>query len=75
MFGRSRVRSVEEVWALTVTGIYLAVCFFAGTDLSRFAYLGFPFILPVFLGELQQVRPTFGLLALIFGFPARMHSP
>jgi hypothetical protein len=56
--------------AAGVCALYLAVCFVAGSDLTRFAYMAFPFAMPLLLSALDEVPNDFGLLALLLGFPA-----
>jgi hypothetical protein len=59
-----------DTFAVILSVSYLVVCFVAGSDLTRFAYSAFPFLLPVLLREFDQVRVDLGLLALGLGLPA-----
>lgn len=40
--------------ALAAAGLYLAVCFFSGSDLTKFAFMSFPLVLPVILSFAAQ---------------------
>lgn len=35
--------------ALAAAGLYLSVCFFSGSDLTKFAFMSFPLVLPIIL--------------------------
>lgn len=56
--------------AVFMAGLYLGISFFAGTDLTRFAYTTFPWVLPVFLRAFAQAPPAVSALAFLLGLPA-----
>jgi hypothetical protein len=70
--GKPRIR--ERGWpftlAIVVCPLYFAVCFVAGSDLTRFAFLAFPLALPLLLVEFEEVSIQFAILALLLGLPA-----
>lgn len=67
-------RGDERRWTLTLATVlcplYFAVCFVAGSDLTRFAFMAFPFALPVLLTRFDEVLPQLAVLAFILGIPA-----
>jgi hypothetical protein len=67
---RLRERSWTVTFATALCPLYFAICFVAGSDLTKFAFMAFPFALPLLLMHLDEVSPTFGLLALLLGLPA-----
>jgi hypothetical protein len=70
--GKPRV--TERRWTLTFATVlcplYFAVCFIAGSDLTKFAFMAFPFALPILLRGLDEVSPDLAVLALLLGLPA-----
>jgi len=70
--GKPRIH--EHSWRLTfataLCPLYFAICFVAGSDLTKFALMAFPFALPILLAELEEVSAEFALLALLLGLPA-----
>ncbi len=64
----------ERQWAMTVAmalcPLYFAICFVAGSDLTKFSLMAFPFALPVLLTRFDEVSPKFAVLALLLGLPA-----
>lgn len=70
--GKPAIR--ERGWpftlAIVVCPLYFAICFVAGSDLTRFAFLAFPFALPLLLVEFDEVSTQFAVLALLLGLPA-----
>jgi hypothetical protein len=71
-FGKPAIE--ERDWAFrlaqAVSLVYLAVCFVAGSDLTKFAFMAFPFALPVLLVAFQEVSTDFAFLAFVLGLPA-----
>ena len=57
-------------FAMALCPLYLAICFVAGSDLTKFALMAFPFALPILLARLDEVSPKFAVLALLLGIPA-----
>jgi hypothetical protein len=66
--------AADSDWTLPFTAIlcalYLGVSFLAGTDLTRFAYMAFPFAMPLLLSALDDVPRDYGVLAVLLGLPA-----
>ena len=57
-------------FAATLCVLYLAVCFVAGSDLTKFAFMAFPFALPILLVRFDEGSQGLALLALLLGLPA-----
>jgi hypothetical protein len=69
-----RPRRTPRSWALLfakgLSMLYLGVCFVAGSDLTRFALLAFPFAMPALLTALEDLSLDFVVLGLLLGLPA-----
>jgi hypothetical protein len=65
-----RPRPWTFTFAAALGPLYLAICFIAGSDLTKFAFMGFPFVLPVLLTRFDDVVPAFAVLSLVLGLPA-----
>lgn len=76
-FSRSKSYISEEFtsrWLLLATVLYVMICYVAGSDMTKFIFLSFPFLLPVIISEgtnsrekFEESRTFWVLWALILG--------
>ena len=67
---RIRERHPALMFAMVLCPLYFAICFVAGSDLTKFSLMAFPFALPILLTRFDEVAPKFAVLALLLGLPA-----
>ena len=63
-------RGWEFRLAATLCALYFAICFVAGSDLTKFAFMAFPFAFPILLKRFDEVTPALAMAALVMGLPA-----